>query len=42
MKQICELNDRLILGQEGRSHKAPRLTEAEKKKRTEVQWHTFE
>ncbi len=26
MKVICELNDRVILGQEGRSDKAPRLT----------------
>lgn len=26
MKLICELNDKIILGQEGRSDKAPRLT----------------
>ncbi len=26
MIQICELNDKLILGQDGRSDKAPRLT----------------
>ena len=26
MKLICELNDKMILGQEGRSNKAPRLT----------------
>ncbi len=26
MKVICELNDKIILGQEGRSDKAPRLT----------------
>lgn len=26
MKQICELDDKLILGQDGRSDKAPRLT----------------
>ncbi len=26
MKTICELNDRIILGQEGRSAKSPRLT----------------
>ncbi len=26
MKIICELNDKIILGQEGRSDKAPRLT----------------
>ncbi len=26
MKQICGLNDKLILGQDGVSHKVPRLT----------------
>ncbi len=26
MKLICELNDKMILGQDGRSNKAPRLT----------------
>lgn len=26
MKQICELNDKIILGQDGKSDKAPRLT----------------
>ena len=26
MKQICELNDKIILGQEGLSKKAPRIT----------------
>ena len=26
MKIICELNDKILLGQEGRSNKAPRLT----------------
>lgn len=26
MKQICELNDKIILGQDGISDKAPRLT----------------
>lgn len=26
MKQICELNDKIILGKEGLSGKAPRLT----------------
>ena len=26
MKQICELNDKIVLGQEGLSDKAPRLT----------------
>ncbi len=26
MKQLCELNDKILLGQDGRSCKSPRLT----------------